>query len=101
MKDPPKQNMDDNRIIDNINCIKAQLRLLHNRKNSILEKIQRFTNKLSKERKDAALRAASTRGIEKEKEEEEANVGDFFAQLEQDESITPPKRKHIDKKIYY
>ena len=92
MKDPPKQNMDDNKIIDNINCIKAQLTLFVNRKNSILEKIQRFTNKLSKERKDAALRAASTRGIEKE-EEEQANVGDFFAQFEQDEKHYTTKTK--------
>ena len=103
MKDPPIQNMDDNKIIDNIDCIKAQIILFGNRKNAILEKIQLHTNNLSKERKDAALRAASTRGIEggEEGEEEEANVGDFFAQFEQDESITPPKRKHIDKKIYY
>ena len=47
MKDPPKENMDDNKIIDNIDCIKAQIILLVIGRTLFLKKYNN-TNNLSK-----------------------------------------------------
>ena len=102
MKYPPKIGIEGG-IKTNIECIKDQLNLFFMLKKTILTKIEQVTLKVAN-KEALKTEAHRTRGMGKKappSQENAVSVGDFFAQFEQDESIPTPKRKQINKKLFY